>query len=277
MPEATVSLNYGFDAVSTWVHSFDSGDNPSRISRGLFGADVGLPRLLDIHDRLDIPATFFIPGHSIETFPEKAGEIVDRGFEVQVHGWRHSTWYDNREDEQADIERAVDAVYDLTGTKPTGFRSPTAEISEHTLDILKELDFKFDSSLQGNDFEPYYVHEDWSAPKDEPYDRGVPTDIVEIPFDWNFTDFLAFTTVWENPHLRGYSDEEVFFGRWYKAFEWMYENKDNGIFLPIMHPQVVGHIPRLTYYEEFLEYLVDKPGVVFKDMETIADEYRANN
>ncbi|QHS16678.1 polysaccharide deacetylase [haloarchaeon 3A1-DGR] len=273
MPEATVCLNYGFDAVATWIHAFDSGDNPGRLSRGLYGVDVGLPRILDLHDRLDLPASFFIPGHTIESFPEAVGEIVDRGHEIQVHGWRHSTWYETPEEERADIERAIDAVYDVTGERPTGFRSPAAELSDTTLEILRDLDFRFDSSLQGHDFEQYYVHENWSAPRDSTFDRGEPTDIVEIPFDWNLTDFLAFTTIWSDPHRRGYGDEDVFFRRWYDTFDWMYQNKDNGLFMPITHPQIIGRIPRFVKYEEFLEYLVDTPDVAFEDMQTIAADF----
>lgn len=274
MAEATVNVNYDFDAVSTWIHGFDSGDNPSRLSRGLFGVDVGLPRILDLHDRLDVPATFFVPGHTAESFPEAVGEIADRGHEIQAHGWRHSTAFETAEAERADIERGIDAIYDVTGRKPTGFRSPTAELTPHTLDILRDLDLTFDSSLQGRDFEPYFVHDGWAAPTDQAFDRGEPTDVVEIPFDWTFVDFIAFTTVWSHPHRRGYSDEAVFFGRWFETFDWMYENVDDGLFMPILHPQIVGRLPRLTHFESFLEYVADEPGVAFREMEEIANEFR---
>ncbi len=277
MPEATVALNYGFDTVATWVHGFDSPDKPSRISRGLFGVDVGLPRILDLHDRLDIPGTFFTPGYNVESFPEETGEIVDRGHEIQCHGWKHQSalTFDSREEERVDIERALAAIEALTGERPTGYRSPTGDFSEWTFDILQDLGFEFDSSLLGRDFEPYYLREDsfGTAPVDEPFQRGERTDMVEIPFKWLYTEFTYFTHIWSNPYRVGYGDEQAFFRRWKDSFDWMYEQMDNGLFMPILHPQVSGQIPILKAYEEFLEHAADRNDVAFKRMSAVAEEF----
>lgn len=274
MSKTKVCINIDFDAVTLWLHGFGSWDMPSRISRGLFGADVGVPRLLDLLEEHDTPATWFIPGHSIETFPQKAARIADRGYEIQVHGWKHkpATDYDSKEAEKADIARAVDTVYDLTGEKPTGFRSPTANFSANTLDILQELDFEFDSTLQGHDFRAYHLRQGARMPVDEPYERGEKTGLVEIPFRWELVDVVPFTFIWSDPYRVGYADEEVFFRRWYEMFDWMHENVDGGFFMPIVHPQVIGSLPRLTYFEEFLEYVNGQPDVEFVDMQEIADE-----
>ena len=58
------------DAVAGWLGSYGGEDSPCDISRGLFSGEVGMPRLVRLFDRLNIPTTWFIPGHSIETFPE---------------------------------------------------------------------------------------------------------------------------------------------------------------------------------------------------------------
>ena len=64
------------DAVAGWLGSYGGEDSPDDISRGLFAGEVGSPRLLNLFGRLGIKTTWFIPGHSIETFPAemKAGE-----------------------------------------------------------------------------------------------------------------------------------------------------------------------------------------------------------
>lgn len=276
-----MALNFGFDAVSTWIHGFDSADKPSRISRGVYGAEVGVPRILDVLDDHEVVATFFTPGHTIESFPGKVGEIIDRGHELQCHGWKHQSplSFNSREDEQADIERAIDAIVDICGEKPTGYRSPTGDFSRWTYEILEELGFTFDSSLLGNDFEPYYLRENalGTAPVDEPYDPGGETEMIEIPFKWFHTEFPVFTHIWSDPYRVGYGDESVFFGRWYDAFDWMYEHRDNGLFLPILHPQVSGQPSILSEFDRFLEYVSERPGVEFETMSTVASTFDANN
>lgn len=276
MPEALVALNYGFDAVATWIHGFDSADRPSRVSRGLYGVDVGLPRVLDVHQEYDIPGTFFVPGYNVESFPDSVERIVRDGHELQCHGWKHTAPTEMTcEEERADIERAVAAIEDVAGRRPDGYRAPTGDFSDDTLDLLQEFGFEFDSSLQGDDFSPYMLREGREANPDRgTFDRGTETDIVEIPFDWSLTEFIPFTHIWSDPHRRGYGDETVYFDRWRKMFDWMYANEDCGVFVTILHPQLCGRIPLLTEFQAFLEYVIDRPGVEFTTMSAVAEAYR---
>ena len=57
------------DAVAGWLGSYGGEDSPDDISRGMFAGEVGSPRLLQLFERLGIKTSWFIPGHSIETFP----------------------------------------------------------------------------------------------------------------------------------------------------------------------------------------------------------------
>ena len=74
------------DAVAAWLGTFGGFDSPHDISRGLFAGEIGSTRLLDLFSRLGIKTSWFIPGHSIETFPEQMEEVVKRGHEVGLHG-----------------------------------------------------------------------------------------------------------------------------------------------------------------------------------------------
>ena len=276
MGTATICLPYHFDAVSTWLWSFDSWDMPTRHSRGVYGATRAAPRLLDLHDTHDIPSTWCVPGHTIESFPEISGEIADRGHGIQHHGWTHKgpSTFENREEEKADIERGIESIRDLTGRKPTGYASPAWDLSEHTLSILQELKFEWDSSVVASDFEPHYVYGDWSAPQDGPYDRGEPTDIVELPASWQRDDFPALTYTWSQPHRMGYIPEDTVFQRWYDQFDWMYEHMEDSMFVLTLHPQVIGQSHRIMRLEELIEYMLSKPDVVFERMETAVREWR---
>ena len=57
------------DSVAGWIGSYGGGDSPSDIQRGIFATEVGIPRLLKLFIKYDMQTCFFIPGHSLETFP----------------------------------------------------------------------------------------------------------------------------------------------------------------------------------------------------------------
>ena len=69
--------------------SYGGEDSPDDISRGLFAGEVGTPRLLKLFDKYGMKTTWFIPGHSIETFPEETQMVVDAGHEIGMHGYSH--------------------------------------------------------------------------------------------------------------------------------------------------------------------------------------------
>ncbi|ELY38978.1 polysaccharide deacetylase family protein [Natronorubrum tibetense] len=252
---------------------------PTRHSRGVYGANVGAPRLLDLHDKHDIPATWFVPGHTIDSFPEISAEVWDRGYDIQHHGWSHTgpATYETKEDEKADVDRAIDSIVDLTGRKPTGYRSPAWDYSENTLDILDEVGIEWDSSKMASDFEPHWLYGGWSAPEDGAYDRGEPTDIVELPVSWQRDDWPALTFTWARPHRMGYVSEDSLFQRYYDQFDWMHENVDDGVFILTLHPQVIGQAHRISRLEELIEHMNSKDDVEFEEMDAVATEFRENN
>ena len=85
-PRLTIALTFDHDAISSEV---ERGGGPVLISRGEFGPRVGVPRILDLLGRHRIAATFFVPGHTVVTFPDSVAAIVAAGHEVGCHGWAH--------------------------------------------------------------------------------------------------------------------------------------------------------------------------------------------
>ena len=77
------------DSVAGWIGSYGGADSPSDIQRGVFATEVGVPRLLRLFKKYDLKTSFFIPGHSIETFPKEMEMIVAAGHEVGAHGYTH--------------------------------------------------------------------------------------------------------------------------------------------------------------------------------------------
>src|SRR5579885_3248855 len=82
MPDSTVCLSFDFDAMSVWF-GFER-TTPAMLNRGEYGARVGVPRILDLLDRHGIAATFFVPGHTVESFPEPTHAILEL---VEEHGF----------------------------------------------------------------------------------------------------------------------------------------------------------------------------------------------
>src|SRR4051812_3192242 len=84
---AWVCLSFDFDAMSSWI--FRDLTSPTPLSRGEYGARVGLPRVLHLLDDYDIPATFFVPGHTADSWPYLVRDIAARGHELGNHGYLH--------------------------------------------------------------------------------------------------------------------------------------------------------------------------------------------
>src|ERR671922_2461738 len=73
------------DAVGGWLGSYGGEDSPCDITRGLFAGEVGSMRLLRLFKKWGIKTTWFIPGHSIETFPEQMQAVAVAGHEIGMH------------------------------------------------------------------------------------------------------------------------------------------------------------------------------------------------
>jgi len=59
-------LTFDFDALSSWI--LRGMTTPTPISRGEFGV-VGAERIRDLLARRGMTATWFIPGHTVHTYP----------------------------------------------------------------------------------------------------------------------------------------------------------------------------------------------------------------
>ncbi len=146
------------DAVAGWLGSYGGEDSPDDISRGMFSGEVGAPRLLKLFDRLGIKTTWFIPGHSIETFPKQMKAVAEAGHEIGIHGYSHENPISmTPAQEEAVLDKCIELVERLSGRRPTGYVAPWWEFSNVTNELLLKKGIKYDHSLMHDDFHPYYV------------------------------------------------------------------------------------------------------------------------
>ena len=273
------------DAVAGWLGSYGGEDSPCDISRGLFAGEVGVPRLVELFRRFDIRTTWFIPGHSIETFPDQCRMVADAGHEIGIHGYSHENPIAmTREQETAVLDKCIDLVERISGRRPSGYVAPWWEFSPVTNELLLERGIKYDHSLMNDDFHPFYVRvgDSWTKidySRDagdwmKPLVRGEETDLIDIPGNWYLDDLPPMMFIKSAPNSFGFINPRDIEELWRDQFDWVYREYDYAVFTMTIHPDVSGRPQVLLMLERVHEYLSSHPGVRFCTFDEIADDFR---
>jgi len=290
-----ILCNYSIcvDAVAGWLGSYnswgtDTGSEDSRndISRGVFAGRVGTPRLLKLFERHEIPTTWLIPGHSIETFPREAEMIVAGGHEIGVHGYSHETPADlTAEQEEAVLTKCVDLITKLWGRPPAGFDAPGGEFSAATVQLLLKHGFLYDHTLMENDFHCHYVRDgdswtriDFAQHPDawmKPFVFGEETDLIEVPASWYLEDWPPFVFQKGTPNSHGFVNPRQLEQVWIDQFDWVYQEYDYAVFPISIHPDSSGHPQVLMMQERLINHINEHSGVRWMTMEDIAKDFAA--
>ncbi len=273
---ATVCLTFDFDAISLWLGSFGA-TSPSMISRGEFGP-VGVQRILRLLARTGIPATFFVTGHTADTYPESVKAIAAAGHEIGHHGYLHENpaALQSAEEEAAILDRGLETLERVAGVRPFGYRSPSWDNSAHTVELLLARGFRYESSLMADDFSPYWCRTGDATDADGKYRFGAPVDLVEMPVSWVLDDFPHFEYVRvANRVYPGLSAPSKVEEIWRQEFDYMYREIDGGVFTLTMHPQVIGRGHRMLMLERLIDFFASHEAVRFTTLATAAESFRA--
>jgi peptidoglycan-N-acetylglucosamine deacetylase len=276
------------DAVAGWLGSYGGEDSPDDISRGIFAGEVGVPRLVNLFKRFGIKTTWFIPGHSIETFPEQTQMVVDAGHEIGIHGYSHENPISmTPEQEEAVLDKCIDLVTKVSGRRPTGYVAPWWEFSTVTNELLLKKGIKYDHSLMHKDFEPYYVRVgdkwtliDYSKKPEEwmkPLQRGTETDLIEIPGSWYLDDLPPMMFIKKAPNSHGFVNPRHLEEMWRDQFDWVYREMDYAVFTFTIHPDVAGRPQVLLMLERLFNHVSRHPGVKFSTFDEIANDFARRN
>ncbi len=282
------SIQCGFcvdiDAVAAWLGTFGGADSPHDISRGLFAGEVGVPRLLNFFDRFNIKATWFAPGHSIETFPKQVEDIVKRGHEIGLHGYSHENPLAmTRQQEEDVLDKCIELITKVAGRKPVGHAAPWWELSAVTPELLLARGIKYDHSMMHRDFECYYLRTgdewtpiDYSQPAKswmKPLVRGKESALIEIPVSWYLDDLPPMMFVKKSPNSYGFANPRDIEELWRDQFDWVYRNYDEAVFSITIHPDVSGRPQVLAMLERLCAHMTDHAGVKFMTCEEIAADF----
>jgi peptidoglycan/xylan/chitin deacetylase (PgdA/CDA1 family) len=276
------------DAVAGWLGSYGGGNSPSDIQRGMFAGEIGVPRLVTLFDRLGIRTSWFIPGHSLETFPDQVRMVADAGHEIGAHGYAHENPVALSEEQEREVlERSITLIDKLTGTPPRGYVAPWWEMSERTAALLLEHGFSYDHSQNYDDFSPFYarVGDSWVLPDYEqraetwmhPLVRGTIVDLVEFCGNWYLDDLPPMMFIKQSANSHGFVNPRDIEQLWMDQFDWVYREMDTAVFPLTLHPDVSGRPQVLLMLERFLGYVAAKPGVRFLTFEEAATDFRVRH
>ncbi|MBV9004383.1 MAG: polysaccharide deacetylase [Solirubrobacterales bacterium] len=258
---ATISVD--FDAETLWTGTFHL-PTPSPMSRGDYDVRAALPRIHELFDRHQIPATFMIPAQVVDEHPDACAEIAERGrHEVGYHGYHHESVLELPiERERELMARGIARLEETFGHRPAGNRSPPFALGPNTADLLEEFGFAYDSSLFGHD-EPYRPQ--------VPITGGPLRDFVELPVSWELDDAPYFLFSFF-PYMSGLCTPAQVLEIWKAEFDGSY--RVGGCFLLVVHPFCIGRHPRIAMLDELISYIRGFDDVWFATHLQVAEEWR---
>ena len=252
---AVATLTFDVDA-ETPVLAQGSGyvRHLSTMSHQAYGPDVGVPRILDLLDDLEVPGTFFVPGWVAEQRPALAPSIVDRGHEVAHHSYSHRSATDLSPGEQrADFERGLQ-VFAGQDIAISGHRAALWQTTTTTMELLAEHGMSYDSSMMGDD-RPYRLQIGDSA-------------VIELPVHWSLDDWEQYAFLPE-PYVGSVIEApSKVLDLWWSELDAMREH--GCLFNLCMHPFLSGRSSRLAVLRSLVERARERGDVTFARCRDVA-------
>ena len=260
--KVAVSLSFDVDTEPVWM-GFQKQSSPSYMSRGEYGVRTGMPRILKLLEKHDITATFFIPAMTMELHPEVMKTLKTHPeYEIGFHSYVHENPLTLSADQERSVyDKAMKIFINHVGKKPVGFRSAAWDLTNDTIEIVKEMGFLYESSMMADD-RPYQL-----------LAEGKDTGLVELPVEWILDDWPFFQISWPSKHVAMRNAEDVL-SIWKEEFDGAYE--EGTMYILTMHPQVIGHRYRIKMLDDLVTYMKSKPGVWFATHEEIARHVKPN-
>lgn len=226
----------------------------STMSHQAYGPEVGVPRILDLLDQLEVPATFFLPGWVAEQRPHLAASIVDRGHEVAHHSYSHRSATDLTPQEQRDdFERGLE-VFAGQDIEIRGHRAALWQTTTTTMELLAEHGLSYDSSMMGDD-RPYVL-------------RLGDKSTVELPVHWSLDDWEQYAFLPEPSVGTVIEAPSKVLDLWGSELDAM---RDHGcLFNLCLHPFLTGRPSRLAVVRRLVERAREHGDVSFERCRDVA-------
>ncbi|KAG1857346.1 carbohydrate esterase family 4 protein [Suillus subalutaceus] len=274
--EILIGFGVDVDAVAGWIGSYGGEDSPLDISRGMYAGEVGVWRVLKLLDKYNIKATWFIPGHSLETFPNEMAAVRDAGHEIGLHGYSHEN---------------PDSLTPEQQLPPKGNVAPWWQTSKEGVALLLEKGIEYDHSNMSRDSQAHYLRDqdtwtkiDYKAKAHtwmKPLQRGKETGLVEIPASWyqeDMTPMMLAVILMDGQAKHGtIVTPQAIEQLWKDTFTYLYREEQDFIFPLSIHPDVSGRPQVLLMLERFIEWINAHDDVKWVTFHEMAERFRAKN
>src|SRR3954471_19480235 len=259
-PRLTVALTFDHDSISDGVRR---GDSPVKLSHAEFGVRLGAPRILALLASRGIASTWFVPGHTLTTFPDSTAAILAGGHEIACHGWFHEDAAAlTRDEERAMIDRCAAAAEKVSGHRPKGWRAPYWSLGGASLELVDGAGFVYDSSLMADDYRLYRVRAGDRHSTDEGSHFGPEGRLVEVPISWALDDWPHFEPS-STGDRDGLSAPSKVLEIWTEELRYAHLHAPGGLLTVTMHPECIGRGHRMAMLERFVDAAAALEGVVF--------------
>ena len=212
-----------------------------------FGPRVGVPRIVSLLADYNLPATFFIPGITVERYPATVELILEAGHEIAHHSYSHRSPVTlTAAEERADFERALVAL-EAAGVQPRGHRAALWEASWRTADLVAEHGMTYDSSLMDSDV-PYVL-------------LAAPGEIAELPPHWSLDDWDQYAFL-PQPQIGSVIQSPLTVSdMWIHELESVCRH--GGFFMLTCHPFLSGRAGRIEGLRRVIEAGLERGDVRF--------------
>ncbi|KAH0279600.1 family 4 carbohydrate esterase, partial [Aureobasidium melanogenum] len=285
MGKKRVLVGYGvdIDAVAGWLGSYGGEDSTSDISRGIWAGTHGTRRLLKLFDKYKIKASWFIPGHTLESFPEDCAAVRNAGHEIGLHGYSHENPADMTFEQQKDVlDKTFKMLTEFCGKPPRWW-----ETSKEGTELLLSYGIEYDHSMSHEDCQMYWLRTgdtwtkiDYTKKAEEwmkPLVKGEETGLVEIPGSWYIDDLPPMMFIKNSANSHGWVNSRDVEDIWKDHFTYYYREFDEFIFPMTIHPDVSGRPHVLLVHERIIEFINSHEGVEWMTFEQMSDDFKSKN
>jgi len=201
--------------------------------------------------------------------------VADAGHEIAHHGWTHRPPASlPKEKEEEELVRGNEAIRRISGQYARGYRSPSWDLSPYSVDLMLKYRFKYDSSMMGDDYTPYYARQGDVLELKSAARWGRHTDLVEMPIHWSTDDSPHFEYVKTEHSLRqGLQNANNVYDNWINDFVYMRQSVDWGVLTYTCHPFIIGRGHRIMMLERLIETMKEQ-GAVFQRVDATVEEFR---
>jgi peptidoglycan-N-acetylglucosamine deacetylase len=170
--------------------------------------------------------------------------------------------------------RGNEAIRKISGQYARGYRSPSWDLSPHSVELMLKHGFVYDSSMMGDDYTPYYARQGDVIELTRAAQFGKRGDLVEMPIHWSTDDSPHFEFVRTEQSLRqGLQNARSVEENWTHDFMYMRDTVEWGVLTYTCHPFIIGRGHRIMMLERLIQSM-KADGAVFQRIDETVEEFR---